>query len=93
MRQEYVVLFVNAMANFSRTPSAVLPVNLRAALEEAGRTQEWLAREINVSLRQVQKYVAGDAEPNGKRLVAMANALDCDASWFYMDHTITEEVA
>lgn len=89
-----MLLFANAMTNSPRTvPNVNLPTNLRSALDQADRTQEWLAREIGVSLRQVQKYVAGNAEPSGGRLVAMANALGKDAGWFYLDHSLAEEAA
>lgn len=71
------------MANLPRTPDSPLPAQLRLALDEAGMTQEALAREIGITHRQVQKYVAGDAEPHGRRLVAIAAALGKKPEWFY----------
>lgn len=56
-----------------------------AKLDEAlqGTTSESLARQIDVSLRTVQRWRGGDTEPSGSDLVAIALALGRDPSWFY----------
>lgn len=80
------------MANGSRTVILVA-ANLRRAIVAEGMTQEELARQIGVSLRQVQKYCAGKADPSGARLIAMADVLGRPAGWFYTDHDAEKSAA
>lgn len=56
---------------------------LREAIAAAGTTQEAVAREIDVSLRAVQFWVAGRQEPKGRQLIALARALDREPAWFF----------
>jgi transcriptional regulator with XRE-family HTH domain len=56
---------------------------LRKAIADAGLTQEAVAREINVSLRAVQFWVAGTQEPKGRQLVALSRVLNRDPAWFF----------
>lgn len=58
---------------------------LRAAITDAGLTQEAVAREIDVTLRAVQFWVAGTQEPKGRQLVALARVLNRDPSWFFIE--------
>jgi transcriptional regulator with XRE-family HTH domain len=58
---------------------------LREAIADAGLTQEAVAREIDVTLRAVQFWVAGTQEPKGRQLVALGRVLDRDPSWFFPD--------
>ena len=61
--------------------------NLKRALEESGKTQESLAREIGVGLRVVQEWCGGRVLPRWPRLVLLARALGREPAWFYTDHT------
>lgn len=56
---------------------------LREAITAADLTQEAVAREIEVSLRAVQFWVAGTQEPKGRQLIALARVLNRDPSWFF----------
>jgi transcriptional regulator with XRE-family HTH domain len=46
-------------------------------------TSENFAREIDKTLRTVQRWRSGDSEPSGADLVLIASALGRDPSWFY----------
>lgn len=61
----------------------IFPIRMRSALDESGFTQERLAREVDVTLRTVQFWLAGDREPKGRQLVRLADALQRPAGWFY----------
>ena len=58
---------------------------LRAAIDESPLSQEGVAREVGVSLRSVQSWCSESKpkEPKGRHLVALAEVLDRDPSWFY----------
>lgn len=56
---------------------------MRLALDESGKTQEGLAREVDVTLRTVQFWLAGAREPKGRQLVRLATALDRHPGWFF----------
>jgi transcriptional regulator with XRE-family HTH domain len=83
--------YANAMPNLSRTTS-YLPKNLRAALEERGMTQQMLADLVGVSLRAVQKWVAGGSTPSATTLFRVADVLEKDPAWFFRANE-PEEVA
>jgi transcriptional regulator with XRE-family HTH domain len=64
-----------------------LPVNVRAARNAAGLTQEQLARAMDVSLRTVQGWELGEVQHLGApNLLALAKALGKDPGWFYGVH-------
>jgi transcriptional regulator with XRE-family HTH domain len=81
------------MTRHASTTSSVFADNLRAAQTLSGVTNEALARQIDVGLRDVQRWRAGTAEPRGHRLVALADALGHDSGWFYTDHQTTASAA
>lgn len=56
---------------------------LHEALGE--RTSEGFAREIDRTLRTVQRWRGGTSEPSGADLVLIARTLDRDPSWFYAE--------
>lgn len=66
---------------------SIFAARLNQAL--SGTTSESFARQIDKTLRTVQRWRAGDSEPSGSDLVVLARALDRDPSWFYE----TEEMA
>ena len=66
---------------------------LKGAIKDAGLTQEAVAREIDVTLRAVQFWVAGTQEPKGRQLVALARVLDREPSWFFSDNEPEREAA
>lgn len=51
----------------------------------AGRTSEDFAREIDVTLRTVQRWRSGEGEPQGAQLAKVAAALGRPVEWFYPD--------
>jgi transcriptional regulator with XRE-family HTH domain len=74
----------------------VLPqvaVNIRAAREAAGLTQEGLARQLDIALRTVSSWEAAERLPRGRNLQALARALARDPSWFYAEHEPRRPVA
>lgn len=66
-------------------------IKLREAIDATDYTQEGLAREIDVTLRTVQFWLGGQREPKGRQLVRLADALDREPSWFYLEPE--EEIA
>jgi transcriptional regulator with XRE-family HTH domain len=56
---------------------------LRQALAEDDLTAEQFARQIDRTLRTVQRWRAGGSEPTGADLVLVARSLNRDPSWFY----------
>lgn len=66
-------------------PRTQFSTRLREAIADASLTQEAVAREINVSLRAVQFWLAGTQEPKGRQLVALARVLDRDPAWFFSE--------
>ena len=49
-------------------------------------TQTSLAVVMDVSLRAVQKWTAGDTSPNADRLRQLAALFNKEPGWFYVDH-------
>lgn len=69
-------------------------VNIRAAREAAGMTQEQLARLLDVrSVRTVTGWELDGRLPRGRNLQALADVLGRDPSWFYAVHPSTSERA
>jgi len=58
---------------------------LRQALAEDELGAERFARDIDKTLRTVQRWRSGESEPSGADLVLIARSLDRDPSWFYED--------
>lgn len=71
------------MSRRVNTTTSPFAAKLREAQAEIGVTSEALARQIGVTLRLVQRWRAGSSEPGGENLVALAAAVDREASWFY----------
>lgn len=59
-----------------RTHKYVIAKNLREAQAKHGISNESLARKVEVTLRVVQKWRAGDAAPTYENLVRVATALE-----------------
>lgn len=60
-------------------------INLRAAQAEAGLTTEALARELDSSVRTVQRWRLSEGEPSGEYLVKLAVVLGREPGWFYSE--------
>lgn len=58
---------------------------LMAAQERAGLTTEALARQLDVTVRVVQKWRSGETEPGGRNLVRLAAVLRVRPESFYDD--------
>lgn len=58
-------------------------LRLHEALVADNLTTENFARRIDKTLRTVQRWRAGDTEPNGSDLVLVAAALGRDPAWFF----------
>lgn len=80
------------MPNPTRTLNHVT-INLRVALKESGMTQAMLAHLTGVTVRAVQKWLDGSAQPSTANLLAAAEAFGRNPGWFYLDHSITEDAA
>lgn len=48
-----------------------------------GTTSEAFARRIDKTLRTVQRWRAGESQPNGADLILIATALEKEPAWFY----------
>lgn len=71
------------MSRHANTTSC-FPARFREAYATANFSSfEALAREIDVSLRNIYRWRDGDAEPTGRNLVELARALGRDPDWFY----------
>ena len=73
------------MTNTPRTVNPLFATNLRLALTDRSMTQTMLALQLGVSLRAVQKWVAGDAIPSSQTFLALAELLDREPQWFYTE--------
>lgn len=67
------------------------PSRLRAATTAANMTQQDVAMRLGASMRGVQKWFLGEAEPKGGKLIALARLLDREPDWFFTDEA--EEAA
>lgn len=74
----------------AKTPEAVLdPVDvhigrrIRARREELGQPQDQLARAIDVTFQQVQKYERGVNRVSCARLVLISMAQDTPVAWYF----------
>lgn len=72
------------MSRQASTTSSPFAARLNEAIEssEFGSVEQ-LAREIDVTLRVVQKWRAGDGQPSGANLVKLAKALGREPAWFF----------
>lgn len=61
------------------TPSARLIFRRRTR----GYTQASLAEKVGVTTRAVQRWEGGHFTPSPRRLVVLAEVLDCAPEWFY----------
>jgi DNA-binding transcriptional regulator YiaG len=67
----------------SQAPPLFRPDRLDEALR--GTTSEAFAREINRTLRTVQRWRGGESAPSGADLIVIARALGREPSWFYQE--------
>lgn len=58
-------------------------LKLREALAEDGRTVEQFSRDIDRTLRTVQRWRRGESTPSAPDLVLLARELDRKPEWFY----------
>jgi transcriptional regulator with XRE-family HTH domain len=59
---------------------------LREARRARSYTAEALARELDVTLRTIQRWEADGNGPSGADLVRLADVLGRRPDWFYGDH-------
>lgn len=57
--------------------------NLNSALRERDQTSESFAREIDVTLRTVQRWRSGDSQPSGHQAVLVARTLGLTVEQMY----------
>jgi putative transcriptional regulator len=56
-----------------------MPINcIREVLKSKGKSQAWLAQELNISVSLVTIYTSNIRQPEIKTLYKMANLLDID---------------
>ena len=58
-----------------------------------GLTQEGLARQVDVTLRTVQRWEDGESDPQGAPLLSLCRALGVDAESLYGPADDTERAA
>jgi transcriptional regulator with XRE-family HTH domain len=63
---------------------------IRQRRMELGLRQEDLARRLNVTQHQLQKYEVGENRISASRLADCARLLDVPISWFFQFKTVTE---
>lgn len=71
------------MSRSTKPHAGVFHARFNEAL--AGTTSEAFARRIDVSLRTVTRWRAGDGVPTAATLLVVADALDREPSWFFTD--------
>ena len=71
------------MATRIEEPSGFQPLRLREASQAAGLTQQGVATALGLSMRGVQSWFLGQADPSGDNLVALARLLGRRPEWFY----------
>ena len=59
----------------------VLGKRLLKRRKELGRTQRWMAKQLNVDRTTYTKYERGSTEPSLENLCRLAEILDCSADW------------
>jgi transcriptional regulator with XRE-family HTH domain len=52
-------------------------------IERSGYRRDYVAKQIEVSYRQLAKYIAGDSFPTVPKLFALARVLGCTADDLY----------
>lgn len=67
----------------SRHSATTFGVRLKEAQLENGLSTEALARQIDVSLRVVQRWRSGEGEPTGASLARLCLALGKPVEFFY----------
>lgn len=65
---------------------------LRQAKAASGKSADTIAKDAGVTVRVVQRWIAGDGQPSGENLIRLARVLDRDPAWFY-DGDETKAVA
>lgn len=66
---------------------------VRARRLQVGWTQEKLGAALKLTFQQVQKYEKGTNRIGGSRMQQIAQALQCDVSWFFEGAPTTFESA
>lgn len=69
----------------ARQEISSVAARLREAQAERGITNEQLARDIDVSLRLLQKWRAGDVHPRMHNLVLLSRYFDKPLAWFFTE--------
>lgn len=67
-------------------PRPPVAANLRRAQAAAYLSNRELAHAVGVSERLLGKWRNGTITPSWPKLVALGEALNRDASWFYAEH-------
>ena len=51
--------------------------NLKSRRKQLGMTQEQVARKMDITCRNYQRYETGDGNPTIKNAIKLANVLNC----------------
>lgn len=68
------------MANNKRETYEDFGTRLKVLLKKKGKTEEWLAVQVNVSSRSISNYISGRSNPRAEDLLRISELLDvsCD---------------
>lgn len=61
------------------------PERLKEAVSGAGLTQQTLAFRLGRSVRGIQNWYSGTTAPKGQVLELLAQIVDREPDWFYVD--------
>lgn len=61
--------------------------NLKCLRSQIGKSQETIAKEMNVSQQAVAKWENGEAMPRADKLPELARILQCEISDLFEDET------
>ena len=65
-------------------------LNIRNRRREQGLSQEQFAKLLKLPRPQLSNWETGIYHPNPAALADIAEKLDCDMGWFYVDHTLDD---
>jgi transcriptional regulator with XRE-family HTH domain len=65
-------------------------LNIRNLRKLQGLNQEQLAKLIGIPRPQLSRWETGNNQPSARYLARIAEALECDIGYFYVDHTLAD---
>lgn len=77
----------------ARHLAATVGENIRSARRAAGLTQRELAQRLDVADLQVSRWERGAHRPKDDTLIALAEILSREFSWFFIEHEDQEPAA